>query len=191
MQGLGALPPDVRARIAHLSRYADQRGAFTTPSPVRPTLGPETSWRRLWHFEGASGAERWNQAWEQVIERPAALHPALIQIGGAAIRDPLLDALARIAATVLCDEIRTGSPYPFVRPGGSYALEVERQVWPFPLPRFERSLVLVVRGEVYRADGQPLWSAEAAREIPYQLVPASVVALWSERAFAPTEETYA
>lgn len=160
-------------------------------SGARPGTAQEQPWRRRWSFVGEDGAERWNREWEHVLEKPGSLHPALVQLEAESIRDPLLDALARIAATVLCDEIQRGSPYPFVRPGGSYRLEVAYQTQPFPLPRFEHSLVLSVRGEVSGADGEPLWSSDAVREIPFELVPESVVSLWSERSFTPTDETYA
>jgi hypothetical protein len=103
----------------------------------------------------------------------------------------VLDALARIGATVLCDQIRNGSPYPFVRPGGSYDLVIGSALRPSPLPGGEGSFLMTAQGEVFGPERDPRWSDHASREFPFAQIPERVVALWNSRPWAVTEEALA
>jgi hypothetical protein len=189
MVGNAYLPPDLRLRIAQLQvRIRSMRPAGR--SGLAAAL-QQNQWERRWHLTTDSAAERWNREWEKLLEAPGGCHPELLRIEGETIGDPVLDTLARVGAMVLCDEIRDGSPYPYMRPGGSYELVIASSLRSSPMPGGEGSLLMTARGEVFGPERDPMWTAQAAREISFALIPERVVALWNARPWAATDEALA
>ena len=193
------LPHDARARIVQLQSLARARDRRSAPSSGEsrtagtgaPAPPGAYHWQRLWHFPTEAAAERWNAQWEQALECPGASHPAFVTIDGALIRDRLLDALARVAAGILTEEVLAGSPYPFMKAGWSYQLRVRHTLY---CPRRSGSVpttIVTTRGEVLDAGGELRWSTDATRQYPADVIPVSVGELWSTRRWKPTAETYA
>jgi hypothetical protein len=193
------LPHDARARIIQLQSFARARdrhhqssgSAPAAADTATPVASSEYHWHRIWHFPVEAAAERWNAQWEEALECPGTSHPAFVTIDGALIRDRLLDALARVAAGILTEEVLAGSPYPFMKPGWSYQLLVRHT---FYYPRRSGSVpttIVTARGEVLDAGGELNWSTDATRQYPADVIPVAIGELWSTRRWTPTAETYA
>jgi len=193
------LPHDARARIVQLQSFARARnrhrqgfrsgpGAADAAAPAPPG---EYHWHRIWHFPTEAAAGRWNAQWEEALESPGVSHPAFVTIDGALIQDRFLDALARVAAGIMTEEVLAGSPYPFMKAGWSYQLLVRHTLY---CPRRSGSVpttIVTTRGEVLDAGGELLWSTDATRQYPADVIPVFVGELWSTRRWKPTAETYA
>jgi hypothetical protein len=189
MVGNANLPPDVQLRIAQLQ--ARTRGSRPMGRRGLSAALQQNQWVRRWRFTTECAAERWNSEWEKLLETPNGCHPALVRIEGETIGDPVLDTLARVGAAVLCDEIRDGSPYPYMRPGRSYELVIGSSLRSAPLPGGEGSLLMTARSEVFGPERDPMWTAQAMREIPFAQVPERVVALWNARPWSAIDESLA
>jgi hypothetical protein len=189
MVGHANLPPNVQLRIAQL--HSRTRGRRPVGRSGLSLALQQNQWERRWRFTTDTAAQRWNSEWEELLEIPNGCHPALVRIAGETISDPVLDTLARVGAAVLCDEVRDGSPYPFMRPGGSYELVIGSSLRSSPMPGGVGSLLMTTRGDVFGPERDPMWSAQAAREIPFAQVPERVVALWNARPWSATDEAFA
>jgi hypothetical protein len=166
------------------------------PPAATPTPGLSTShrlesrWVRTWAFETAEAAASWNDEWERVLSHPGRLHPALLNFGGAAIADPTLDLIARIAATVVHEEVRGGSPPPRVSPGWSFELVITHR---YEAPSFSwrrETLVMEVSWSVLGAERQPLWCLEAAREYDLRRLPPNASRVLTATPRHDTAEVY-
>jgi hypothetical protein len=188
------LPHDARVRIVELDAFArarERRGARPGRRPrAAPSPPSEYHWHRLWEFPTEDAAERWNEQWEQVLEGPGSSHPAFVSIDGVPIHDRVLDALARVAAAILTEDVLAGSPYPVMKAGWSYQLLVRHTLYHPKRPGAAPSTNVSVRGEVLAPDGELAWSTDATRQYPADVIPASVGALWSARRWKPTAETW-
>jgi hypothetical protein len=184
-----ALPQDLRRRLAQLGHHAgislDQ-----IPSGV-PISRSRGEWRRTWHFPTQTAAERWNAEWDRVLTSPRSLHPAFTRIGGRAIPDRLLDALARVAGAILAEEVNGGSPCPYMAAGWSYHLVLQHSVHGVGREEMEQPLMLKLVADVLGAGGALRWSSDTTRSYSLDQIPTAVTALWSLRCWSPVEEIYA
>jgi len=183
------LPPHVSERIKLLqarSRYLPR-----SRSTVKPGSQRDDCWRRTWSFPTREAAERWNAEWEEALERPGCCHPALLRIDGIPIRDHRLDALARVAGTILSEEVYAGAPYPLMRACWSYRLDVRHTLYRARREHAVPSIIVSAHGEVHNADGELHWSSDATRQYPTSVIPTSVAECWSGGRWHPTSETYA
>jgi hypothetical protein len=148
-------------------------------------------WRRTWHFPTQMAAERWNAEWDRVLTIPCSLHPAFTRIGGHAIADCSLDALARVASAILAEEVNAGSPCPYMQPGWSYRLVLQHSVKGMGRQEMEQPLVLKLVADILGAGGALRWSYDTQRSYPSDQIPRAVATLWSLRRWSPVEELYA
>jgi hypothetical protein len=184
-----AFPQDLRWRLAQLGPHTGSSLDWMMPDvPLGRSRG---EWRRTWHFPTQTAAERWNAEWDRVLASPRSLHPAFTRIGGSAIADRLLDALARVAGAVLAEEVSAGSPCPYVARGWSYRLVLQHSVHRVGREEMEQTLVLKLVADILGSGGALRWSSDTERSYPSDLIPPAVTALWSLRRWSPVEENYA
>jgi hypothetical protein len=171
--------------------------ASLAPTMAKPTPGLLTShrlesrWVRTWAFETAEAATSWNDEWERALSHPDRLHPALLTIGGAPIADSTLDLVARIAARVVHEEIRAGSPPPQVSPGWGFELVIVHRHEAASFSWRRETLVIDVSWSVLDAGAQPLWCLEAAREYDLRRLPPNAPRILTATPRHDTAEVYA
>ena len=155
-----------------------------------PSQRLESTWLRSWSFVSADAARAWNAEWERVLADPSSIHSALLAVESTPIPDATLDLVARIASGVMHQEIRDGAPLPEVAPGWGFALTVSHA---YTIPSFSwqrEELVLNVSWSVLDAEGQPLWTVDAAREYDLRRLPAATPRVFTAMPWHATTENY-
>lgn len=180
------LPPELRFRLEQLRLHARMTAGAATGR-----AGSAGVLERVWPFPDEITAERWNEQWEACLARPGCVPQALVTRGGGHLSSPALDALARLGATLLRDDIQQGSPCPFVRPGWSYSLALRAEPYPRRHPQETRGLRLSVMSQIRDQEGEELWSCDASRHLPFEVVPAEVAALLCAQRWPLSVETWA
>jgi hypothetical protein len=176
-----SLPSALREQLKKLARSARR-----VADPAM-RAGGDGGWCRTWRFPSLAGAERWNEGWDEVLSRRELVHPALVRIRGHAIPDAFLEALARVAGTILAQEVQAGTPCPYMKCGWSYALSLEHDV---PQAAPAGPVVVKLVGEVRDPDDALHWCVDASRLYSADLIPLSVAAEWSARPRPEVVEAY-
>jgi hypothetical protein len=176
------IPSELRRRLASLGQHASAALGSSRPQTTQDRRG----WQRTWRFPTEAGARRWNEEWDDVLDADRAIHPALYSIRGQAIGDRFLDALARVAGAIISDEVRAGTPCPYMEPGWRYDLVVEHAA---ASSTGSAPLVVKLEGAVHGPDDLR-WTSDAIRIYSDDDVPPPVVALWSTRHWSPVDEIY-
>jgi hypothetical protein len=175
------LPGALRQQLTRLARSA-RRAPEPAAAPER-----DGGWCRTWRFPSRSGAEHWNHGWDEVLCQLEPVHPALVRIRGRAIPDAFLEALARVAGTILAQEVQAGTPCPYMKTGWSYALSLEHNV---PTSAPSGPVVVKLVGEVRDPDDALHWSVDTSRLYSAELIPLAVAAEWSARRAPEVVEAY-
>jgi hypothetical protein len=172
------LAPEDQRRLVQLCRrlplfpvagIAENQGTPDAPGACRRF---ESTWFRSWRFATEGSARRWNEGWSQVVEDPAFVHPALVTANGAPITDPTLAYIARIAAQVMHEEIRAGTPVPRVAFDWQVELFVSHVYETMAIP-LRDSLVITVSWSVLDAGQETLWCVDSGRNYDLRRVPAN------------------
>lgn len=188
--------PDIRKRLERLCRVLGAHRIMTAAPGDRPqgrVVLPQrltSEWRRVWTFPTRASAERWNEEWDRVLASPDRLHPALVSLEGRPIPDGTLDVVARIAATILGQDVRSGVPTPELKVGWRYELLVAHAYQASPSTWSRDSLVVRVVGNLFDAQGALRWSSEAQREYALAELPEGSPLVVTRRPWVDTLEPY-
>jgi hypothetical protein len=191
-----AIGPELRNRLERLCRGLGAHRVTGAgpggPSPGRVALPQRltSEWRRVWTFPSRGSAENWNREWEQVLLSPGRLHPALLSLEGRPIPDATLDVVARIAATILGQDVQTGVPTPGVKVGWRYELLVSHAYQSSPSSWSRDSLAVILVGSLFDAQGALRWSSEARRDYSLAELPPGTPLVLTRRPWVATLETY-
>lgn len=190
------LAPEILQRLDRLCRGLGAHRLTALAPGARSPSGsalPQrltSEWRRIWTFASPESAERWNQEWERVLLSRERLHSALVSLRGAPIPEATLDVVARIAATILGEDVRSGVPIPEVDVAWRYELVVSHAYQGSPSSWSRDSLVVTLVGTLFDAEGVLRWSSEARREYPLDELPEGTAIALTRRPWIDTAETY-
>ena len=182
------LPVDLRE---HLSNLGPRAEAAVRESGADERGQNQGHWRRAWRFPSEDAALQWNDQWDDVLARRDVIHPAFTRVTGGDDRDVFLDALARLCGAILAEEVHAGTPCPYMTEGWGYAIAFEHILHADTSVDLPQPLVMKLSGQVLGPDGELHWTTDATRIYPAELVPRTVVAIWSRQQFAEVEEVYA
>ena len=181
------LPVELREHLASLGPRAEASIRERGNDPCQDNQG---RWQRTWHFPTETAASRWNDDWDQVLARREAIHPAFSRLGEGEGDEVFLGALARLCGAILAEEVHAGTPCPYMTQGWGYAVAFEHILHANTSIDLPQPLVMKLSGRVLGPDGDVHWTADATRIYPAELVPRTVVALWSQLPFPEVEENY-
>jgi hypothetical protein len=182
------LPVELREHLANLGARAEASIRERGSDPCKDSQG---RWRRTWRFPTDDAAEHWNDDWDEVLARRESMHPAFTRLCSGTGADVFLDALARLCGAILAEEVHAGTPCPYMTQGWGYAVAFEHILHADTSVELPQPLVMKLSGQVLGPDGDVHWTADATRIYPAELVPRTLVALWSLQPFPEVEENYA
>jgi hypothetical protein len=158
-----------RRPLSPAAKIAENRSATESPSARRRS---ESTWFRSWRFATEGSARRWNEGWTRVVDDPAFVHPALVTTNDAPITEPTLAYIARIAAQIMQEEIRAGTPIPRVDLDWQIELLISHIYETMSLS-LRDSLAITVSWSILDAAGETLWCVDSGRSYDLRRLPAN------------------
>ena len=181
------LPSELRE---HLKRLGPRAEAAVRECGADERAQCQGRWRRTWRFPTEQTAQSWNTQWDEVLARRNDIHPAFAELGEND-EQVFVDALARLCGAILAEEIHAGTPCPYMLAGWGYTVAFEHIIHADTSVDLPQPLVMKLAGQVFGPDGDLHWTADATRIYPAELVPRTLVAIWSQQELPDVELNYA
>ena len=181
------LPAELRAHLDALGTVAE---SALHEAGHKESGQNQGHWRHAWRFGSEPAAERWNDAWDEVLTQRNTLHPAFCEVAKGYGCDVFLDALARLCGAIVSEEIHAGAPCPYMGEGWSYALRFEHTLHADTSIDLPQPWVVKLSGHVFGPGDDLHWTADATRIYPAEWVPRALVGMWSHNALPEAETDF-